>query len=169
MSSQPGLLRRLFGPTSSPGAPSSPALSPTEGALADPSGQQFAALLHAVWLVFAADDALGDHELDHLLQIVDDLTDGEAPLEAVEELFDAYATLYAEIGVPGSVALIADILREPELREGALRLAIGAASMDQKMSEHEERVLMLLASGFGYTARQTQELFNEVEGRLSPR
>jgi tellurite resistance protein len=171
MTHRPGLLRRLLGPTSSHivdlGAHHLPHVSLVDPRQEDPSGQQFAALVHAVWLVFAADGPLDDQEITHLLDIIDDLTEGEAPPEAIEELFDAYATLYAEVGVPGSASIIADILPEPELRESALKLAIGAVALDQKMSDHEERVLMLLASAFGFSSRQTQALFNEVEGRLA--
>lgn len=174
MSHQPGLLRRLLGPASSHiidrGARHTPRASLADAdtsADEDLSGQQFAAMIHAVWLVFAADDTINDGEVGHLLQIIDDLTEGEAPIESIEELFDAYGTLYAEVGVPGSAAIIADILREPELRESTLKLAIGAVAMDNAISESEERVLMLLASSFGYNSRQTQALFDEVEGSLS--
>jgi len=172
MTPKPGLLRRLLGPASSQvvdlGAHHLPRASLADSvADQDPSGQQFAALVHVVWLVFAADDPINDEEIALLLEIIDDLTEGEAPEEAVEELFDAYGTLYGEVGVAGSAAIIADILREPDLRDSAMKLAIGAVSLDRTMSDHEERVLMMLASAFNYSSRQTQDLFDEVERSLT--
>jgi hypothetical protein len=156
MTPKPGLLRRLLGPASSKvvdlGAQHLPRASLADSvADQDPSGQQFAALVHVVWLVFAADDPINDEEIALLLEIIDDLTEGEAPEEAIEELFDAYGTLYGEVGVAGSAAI----------------LAIGAVSLDRTMSDHEERVLMMLASAFNYSSRQTQDLFDEVERSLT--
>ncbi|MCS6900062.1 MAG: tellurite resistance TerB family protein [Myxococcales bacterium] len=171
MTHRPGLLRRLLGPASSHvvdlGAQNLPLQGQSEPLDEDASTQQFAALVHTVWLIFAADGSLDDQEVAHLLAIIEDLTEGEALAEAIEDLFDAYATLHAEVGVSGSVSLIADILSEPELRESALKLAIGAVVMDQKMSDHEERVLMMLASAFGFSSQQTQDIFHQVESSLA--
>lgn len=176
MPSRHGLLRHLLGPASSHildhGARHVPRTNLAEAETSpeeDLSGQQFAAMVHAVWLVFASDDTIDESETEHLLEIIDDLTEGEASMEAIEELFDAYATLYAEVGAPGSAALIADILREQDLRESTIKLAMGAATLDKRVSDSEERVLMLLASAFGYSSGKMQALFNEVEGSLHPR
>lgn len=174
MQQKRGLLRRLLGPEShkifDPRASHLPRQSLAEITLDDdPSGQQFAAMIHAAWLVFAADHQLDDHEVEHLLELIDDLTEGEASHEAIEELFDSYATLLAEVGTAESAAIIADVLREPELRESALKLAIGAACLDTDMSEAEERVLTLLAAAFGYSSTEAQAMLDEVEvKRQSP-
>lgn len=135
----------------------------------DPSGEHFAAMIHAVWLVFAADAQLEDYEIQHLVDLIDDLTEGEADSDAIEELFDTYARLFADVGVSGSVTLIADVLREPELRESTLKLAIGAVCIDGTLSAGEERTLLALASAFGYTSRQTNAFLAEVEQQLSTR
>lgn len=171
MNAKPGLLRRLLGPESGRvfdhGARRLPRGSEAEGDDDDPSGQQFAAMIHAVWLVFATDAQLDDLEIDHLLALIGDLTDGEASIEAIEDLFGSYEQLLHEVGVAGSASLIADLLPERALRESALKLAIGAVSLDGRMSESEERVLMILASAFGYNSRQTQDFLLEVESRLA--
>jgi len=170
MESKPGLLRQLLGPAShrvvQQGARGLPRASVAELGPDDTSSQQFAALVHTVWLVFASDEQLDEGEIQHLLRIIDDLTEGEASTEAVEELFDAYDRLHSEVGLAGSASLIADLLPDDELRESALKLAIGAASLDGRMTEAEERTLLVLASIFGYSSQQTQALLTLVEGSL---
>jgi predicted TPR repeat methyltransferase len=130
---------------------------------AEQTTQQFAALIHTIWLVFAADQQLDESEVIHLISVIDDITEGEAPSEFVEELFDAYADLYDDVGVDGSVRVISNVLASPELRRIAFKLAVGAVCFDGRVTEQEEDILSTIAASFGYSEAEALMILGEVE------
>ncbi|RYE95028.1 MAG: TerB family tellurite resistance protein [Myxococcales bacterium] len=129
----------------------------------DLSAQQLAAMVHAVWLVLAADKEPEPAEMAYLVQILVDLTDGEAPDEAIDELFRSYEQMLADHGVAGSITVLADVLREPAQRAAALQLAVGAVRIDGQLAPEEQSTLLLLATAFGYSDRRAHALLAQAE------
>ena len=133
------------------------------------SVQQLAAMVHVVWLVLAADREPVPAEMAYLVQILVDLTEGEATDEAIDELFLSYEQMLTDHGVAGSITVLADVLREPPLREASLQLAVGAVRIDGHLAPEEQSTLLLLATGFGYSDRRAHALLAQAEpiGRRS--
>ena len=125
--------------------------------------QHMAALVHTVWLVLAANREPSPAEMAYLVQIVCDLTDGEASDEDIDELFHSYEQMLADHGVAGSIAVLADVLREPAQRASALDLALGAVGIDGHLAHDEQTMLVLLATAFGYSDRRAHELLARAE------
>ena len=127
------------------------------------AAQHMAAMVHAVWLVLAADREPAPAEMAYLVQIVCDLTDGAASDEEIDELFRSYEQMLADHGVAGSITVLADVLREPAQREAALQLAVGAVCIDGHLAPEEQSTLMLLATAFGYSDRRAHALLEQAD------
>ena len=125
--------------------------------------QQLAAMVHAVWLVLAADSEPAPAEMAYLVQIVVDLTEGEASDEDIDELLRSYEQMLADHGVAGSITVLADVLREPALRASALQLAVGAVRIDGRLAPEEQSTLLMLATAFGYSDRRAHALLAQAE------
>lgn len=129
---------------------------------------RLAALLHAIWLVFTADRPLDDDALARLVGLVDDLTAQQAPSEFVEELFDAYADLLAQLGPAQSAHFVAEGLNTPTLRALSLSLSVGAVLLDGRLTEPEATAIALLAEALGFDEDEAASLAAQTAHALSP-
>jgi tellurite resistance protein len=126
---------------------------------------QFSGSIETMFLAACADGEVSDDELNHMADIVVDITDGDLNRKDAVTMFNSFAEQIEEDGYEARLDVLSDAL-DDDTRRSAFALAAAVAMGDGELEEGEEEFFYDLADVYEIDEEEAEGILESVAEAL---
>ncbi len=127
---------------------------------------QFSGTIETMFLAAAADGRVSRGEVDHMADIVCDITDGDLSRDDVVEMIQNFAEAVERDGYEGRLDTLAAAL-DDDTRRSAFTLAVAIAMGDGRIDDGEEALFHDLAETYDIPDHEAEAIVEDVARTLT--